>query len=228
MAQLLASDLGAVIAFTAAGAVVVAICALIVALIIDAIGDGDVVGDVQRFIELTADARACLPKGSILSDPQGETSAAIGRFLAKKEEAREALWRSRRVAHPRRRELGDRDPVPRSSEAPKATTQRLVPHRSPALTGHTAPFHGPNAGDLTTASPQRAGMRTGSAPDASGGELREVIRAIQQLALELAELRQEGRYGSQLEAKEHALEQLRWRLAALARRQATHDHGAAA
>jgi hypothetical protein len=55
-----------------------------------------------------------------------------------------------------------------------------------------------------------------------------VIRAIQELTLELAELRREKQIGPKLEAKEHTLEQLRLRLAAIARRHATDDFGAAA
>jgi hypothetical protein len=62
----------------------------------------------------------------------------------------------------------------------------------------------------------------------AGGELRQVIRAIQELTLELAQLRHEEHAGPELEAKVHTLEQLRWRLAALARRLATDDFGAAA
>jgi len=60
------------------------------------------------------------------------------------------------------------------------------------------------------------------------GDLLQVIRAIQELTLELAELRDEVRSGPELEAKEHKLEQLRWRLAAVARRRATDESGAAA
>ena len=55
-----------------------------------------------------------------------------------------------------------------------------------------------------------------------------MIRAIQELTLELAELRREKHVGPRLEAREHTLEQLRWRLAALARRHATDHFGAAA
>jgi hypothetical protein len=61
-----------------------------------------------------------------------------------------------------------------------------------------------------------------------GGELLQVIRAIQELTLELAQLRHSEHSGPELEAKEHTLEQLRWRLAALARRVASDDFGAAA
>jgi hypothetical protein len=50
-----------------------------------------------RFVEFTEGARSLLPGGPLLHDPDGETSAAIGRFLAKKEEARRALWESRQT-----------------------------------------------------------------------------------------------------------------------------------
>jgi hypothetical protein len=79
--------------------------------------------------------------------------------------------------------------------------------------------------------------RTASSPSRSSrryrqrtaeAELPQVIRAIQELTLELAELRDEERSGSELEAKELELEQLRWQLAALARRVATDESGAAA
>jgi hypothetical protein len=93
MAELVASDLTVAVAFGAAGAILVALATFIVALIVDAIGDGDAVGDVQRFIELSAVGRySLLPHGPLLSDPDGETSAAISQLLAKKEEARRALW----------------------------------------------------------------------------------------------------------------------------------------
>jgi hypothetical protein len=62
----------------------------------------------------------------------------------------------------------------------------------------------------------------------TGGELLQVIRAIQELALDVAQLRHEKHSGPELDAKEHRLEQLRWRLAAVARRLATEDFGAAA
>jgi hypothetical protein len=71
-------------------------------------------------------------------------------------------------------------------------------------------------------SPRRYRRRT------AGGELLQLIRAIQELTLELAQLRHEEHAGPELEAKERTLEQLRWRLAALARRLATEDFGAAA
>jgi hypothetical protein len=67
-----------------------------------------------------------------------------------------------------------------------------------------------------------------SRPQSSRDELRQIIRAIHELTLELAALRHEGHGGSDLAAKEHMLERLRWRLAALARRLATDDRGVAA
>jgi hypothetical protein len=74
----------------------------------------------------------------------------------------------------------------------------------------------------TASSHSRSRRRT------AGSEVHQVIRAIQELTLELAQLRHEKHLGPELEAKEHTLEQLRWRLAALARRLATDDFGAAA
>jgi hypothetical protein len=71
-------------------------------------------------------------------------------------------------------------------------------------------------------SPRRYRRRT------AGGELLQVIRAIQELTLELAQLRHEEHAGPELAAKAQTLEQLRWRLAALARRSAMDDFGAAA
>jgi hypothetical protein len=89
------AELTAAIALGAATAVLVTVGALIVALVIEAAREGDdVVGDVQRFVELSAAAHASLPHGSLLSDPDGETSAAIAQLLATKERARRALWGS--------------------------------------------------------------------------------------------------------------------------------------
>jgi hypothetical protein len=59
------------------------------------------------------------------------------------------------------------------------------------------------------------------------GELLQIIRAIQELTLDLAH--SHGQHGEpELEAKAHTLEQLRWRLAAVARRRATDELGNAA
>jgi hypothetical protein len=59
-------------------------------------------------------------------------------------------------------------------------------------------------------------------------ELVGLIRRIQALTLELAELRRQGAATPELRAKEQTLAQLRWRLASLARRTAADDLGGAA
>ncbi len=59
-------------------------------------------------------------------------------------------------------------------------------------------------------------------------ELARLIRRIQTLTLKLAELRQRGGANLELQAKERTREQLHWRLAAVARRTAADDLGAAA
>jgi FAD/FMN-containing dehydrogenase len=60
-------------------------------------GGDDDIADVQRFIDLTEEARALIPPGLPLFDVEkaAVTTTAIDRFLAKKEEARAALWESR-------------------------------------------------------------------------------------------------------------------------------------
>ncbi len=78
-----------------------------------------------------------------------------------------------------------------------------------------------------TASPHNRSRRRHQGRTA-GGELLQVIRAIQELTLELPQLRHEERSGPELEAKRHSLEQLRWRLATVARRAATDELGNAA
>jgi hypothetical protein len=54
----------------------------------------DEIADVERFVELTEEARGSLPPGLPLLDRDKEaaTTDAIVRFQAKKEEARRALW----------------------------------------------------------------------------------------------------------------------------------------
>jgi hypothetical protein len=59
-------------------------------------------------------------------------------------------------------------------------------------------------------------------------ELIRVVRRLQAVTLELRELRARKRGGAELEAKERALEQLRWRLANVARRAATQDQSSPA
>jgi UDP-glucose 4-epimerase len=65
-------------------------------------------------------------------------------------------------------------------------------------------------------------------PPANRRELVRLVRQIQALTLELHELRQREGDSAELRAKERTLEQLRWRLAAAARRAASDDLGAAA
>ena len=59
-------------------------------------------------------------------------------------------------------------------------------------------------------------------------EVVRLVRRIQALSLELEELRRREEDNPELRAKERALEQLRWRLAAVARRSAGDDLDAAA
>jgi len=60
-------------------------------------GDADDIADVQRFIELTEEARRLVPAGLPLFDSEKAAAAtdAIIHFQAKKDEARRALWASR-------------------------------------------------------------------------------------------------------------------------------------
>jgi hypothetical protein len=98
-----ANDLTIAVAFSAVGALLVAIATFSVGLVIDAVGDGDAIGDVERFVGLSEAARySLLPHGPLLSDPDGKAGAAIGELLAKKEQARQALWSSREVNRQRR------------------------------------------------------------------------------------------------------------------------------
>ena len=60
------------------------------------------------------------------------------------------------------------------------------------------------------------------------GEAVRLVRRIQALFLELEELRRREEGTPELRAKERTLEQLRWRLAAVARRTASDDLDAAA
>jgi hypothetical protein len=57
-------------------------------------GGADDIAEVQRFIQLTEEARRVMPRGlSLLDGEDGATAAtAIARFQAKKDEARCALW----------------------------------------------------------------------------------------------------------------------------------------
>ena len=59
-------------------------------------------------------------------------------------------------------------------------------------------------------------------------EVVRLVRRIQALSLELEELRRREEDNPELRVKERALEELRWRLAAVARRSASDDLHAAA
>jgi hypothetical protein len=67
-----------------------------------------------------------------------------------------------------------------------------------------------------------------SVPRGPRRELRRVINQMQELTLELSVLRQRGGRDRELRAKERALDQLRWHLAAVARRAASDDASPAA
>jgi hypothetical protein len=58
-------------------------------------------------------------------------------------------------------------------------------------------------------------------------EVTRLLQRIQTLTLELRELEQRGITGPVVEAKERLVEQLRWRLAAVARRTVATEFGAA-
>ena len=65
-------------------------------------------------------------------------------------------------------------------------------------------------------------------PGGKRSELAQLIRRIQTLTLERDQLRQDGRADPELQAKERTLDQLHWRLAAVARQTAVDDLGNAA
>jgi hypothetical protein len=65
-------------------------------------------------------------------------------------------------------------------------------------------------------------------PNRERCELARLIQRIQALTVELQELRQRELEAAKFDAKEHTLEQLRRRLAAVARQTATDDLGTAA
>jgi hypothetical protein len=90
--------IGAIV-LAALTAALVAVATLLAGVVVDAARDGDdAVGDVQRYLELSAAAHAAFPPGSLLRDPDGTTSAAIVSLLARKDEAHRGLWASRRAA----------------------------------------------------------------------------------------------------------------------------------
>jgi len=65
-------------------------------------------------------------------------------------------------------------------------------------------------------------------PSSERSELVRLVRRIQALTLELEEPRRRELEQADVEAKERLLEQLRWRLASVARRAATDELGNAA
>jgi hypothetical protein len=67
-----------------------------------------------------------------------------------------------------------------------------------------------------------------STPSGPRRELARVVQRIQTLTLEIKELRRAGHHTRELDAREHELDDLRWRLAAVARRTAADDRSAAA
>jgi hypothetical protein len=138
--QLVATDTTVVIVFSAVTGLALALTTAFVAWIFFAVFEGseENVRDVQRFTQLTDEARALLPSGLPLLDPDGgtEASAAITRFLAKKEEARKALWESRqRTAEELAGETPQAPPQPadegkvaRSRARPARRRSALIPH----------------------------------------------------------------------------------------------------
>jgi hypothetical protein len=84
-----------VIIVSAVGAVAFVLTTMIVVLVFLAVFEGgeESTNDVQHFIELPDEARSLLHNGHALG---GADASDVARFLAKKEEAREALWESRR------------------------------------------------------------------------------------------------------------------------------------
>jgi hypothetical protein len=65
-------------------------------------------------------------------------------------------------------------------------------------------------------------------PSGRRRELIRLVRRVQELTLELEENRQNGDATPEFQTAERTLEQLRWRLATVARRDAIDDLGAAA
>ena len=75
----------------------IAVSVGVAALFVAFDGSAGNIGEVQRFVELTDDARRLVPPGLPLldGDKAAATTAAIVDFQAKKDEARRALWASR-------------------------------------------------------------------------------------------------------------------------------------
>jgi hypothetical protein len=135
MIQLVATETTVVIVFTAITALTLALTTLFAGWIFFAVfaGDEETIRDVQRFNELTDEARRLLPSGLPLLDPERatETSAAIVRFQAKKDEARKALWQSRqRPLEELASEEPEVQPHPAEEGGVARSHRRRAPHRS--------------------------------------------------------------------------------------------------
>jgi hypothetical protein len=75
----------------------ISMAAFIAAFFVVFDGSADNIGEVDRFVRLTDEARRLVPPGLPLldGDKAAATTAAIVGFQAKKDEARDALWASR-------------------------------------------------------------------------------------------------------------------------------------
>jgi hypothetical protein len=94
---LLSTETAVLLAVGLTTALLLAVAVIAMTVVYLALFDGgdDDVADVQRFIELTEQARSLVPPDLPLLDGE-KASAAIVRFQIKKDDARRALWASRR------------------------------------------------------------------------------------------------------------------------------------
>jgi hypothetical protein len=97
--RLLAGETALLLGLGLGTAFLIAIVVAGLGAVFSALFDGgeDDAADVQRFIDLTDEARSLVPPGLPLLDHDraAATAAAIVRFQAKKDEARRPLWASR-------------------------------------------------------------------------------------------------------------------------------------
>jgi hypothetical protein len=107
---------------------------------------------------------------------------------------------------------GDFAPWPRETIEPSSDRRQPGQRLSPFQKEDRA-VHYPASG------PDRA--------ERAARDLVRVVRRIQTLTVEINELRRGERDTRELDARERELDDLRWRLAAVARRTAAHDRGAA-
>jgi hypothetical protein len=94
---LLASSGTTIVVVSVLGGLVFLVTTVLIILVFLAVfpGGEESANDVEHFIELTEEARSLLPNGHA-ADTIDDSSTAIARFQAKKDEARRALWESRR------------------------------------------------------------------------------------------------------------------------------------